>query len=79
MRHTAFLHNEVPGITIPEAIQAQLTYAGDEAKYEGVRIAVASIAKMRARDSGWIAGVYLMPAFNRYDLAAEIVEACHTT
>jgi homocysteine S-methyltransferase len=80
-RHAAFLHNEVPGITIPEAIHTRLARAGDDAKYEGVRIAQALIAQMRGLDeaSGWIAGVYLMPAFNRYDLAAEIVEACPTT
>jgi homocysteine S-methyltransferase len=79
VRHAAFLHNEVPGITIPEAIHERLAHARDEAKYEGVRIAEELIANMRERDGGWIAGVYLMPAFNRYDLAAEIVEACHTT
>ena len=31
-----------------------------------------AIAEMR----DWASGVYLMPAFNRYDLAAEVVEAC---
>jgi len=69
-RHAAFLHNEVPGIRISEEIQGRLLNAGDSAPQEGVRIALELIEAVRP----WAKGVYLMPAFNRYDLAAEIVE-----
>ena len=69
-RHAAFLHNEVPGIRISEEIQGRLRNAGDSAPQEGVRIALELIEAVRP----WAKGVYLMPAFNRYDLAAEIVE-----
>jgi homocysteine S-methyltransferase len=69
-RHAAFLHNEVPGITIPEAIRARIQAAGEQAPQEGVRIAVELAGQMK----GWASGVYLMPQFGRYDLAAEIVE-----
>jgi homocysteine S-methyltransferase len=77
-RHAAFLHNEVPGITIPDGLHERLANADDKAKYEGVDIALEIIAQMRelGDTSRWVAGIYLMPAFNRYDLAAEIVEAC---
>jgi homocysteine S-methyltransferase len=70
LRHAAFLHNEVPGIDIPEFIQSRLKGAGEQAPYEGVKIALELIEEMRA----WSAGVYLMPAFKRYDLVAEIIE-----
>jgi homocysteine S-methyltransferase len=70
-RHARFLHNEVPGITIGEAFFDRLEDAGDDAPHEGVRIAVEVIAQVR----DWAHGVYLMPAFNRYDLAAEVIEA----
>jgi homocysteine S-methyltransferase len=70
-RHAAFLHNEVPGISISAEIQERLRQAGEGAPQEGVRIALEHIEAMRP----WAKGVYLMPAFNRYDLAAEIVES----
>ncbi len=72
VRHARFLHNEVPGITIAPEIFERLEAAGKNSPQEGVRIAIELIAQMRA----WAAGIYLMPAFNRYDLAAEIVETC---
>jgi homocysteine S-methyltransferase len=70
-KHMAFLHNEVPGIVIPEGIRRRIRNAGENAPQEGVRIAIELIGQMR----GWAQGVYIMPAFGRYDLAAEIVES----
>ena len=35
-----------------------------------MQIAVEMIERLR----GWAKGVYIMPAFNRYDLAAEVIE-----
>jgi methionine synthase I (cobalamin-dependent)/5,10-methylenetetrahydrofolate reductase len=69
-RHAAFLHNEVPGITIPEAIQERIRQAGETAPQEGVRIAIELTHQMQH----FARGIYLMPAFQRYDLAADIVE-----
>lgn len=70
-RHASFLQNEVPGITIPDDILQRIKDAGEMAPQEGVRIAVELIEQMRS----WAQGIYLMPAFNRYDLAGDIVEA----
>jgi homocysteine S-methyltransferase len=69
-RHAAFLHNEVPGIFIPEPIQSRLRVAGEKAPQEGVRIALELVDAMRS----FANGLYLMPAFSRYDLSAEVVE-----
>jgi homocysteine S-methyltransferase len=71
VRHARFLHNEVPGISIPSDIIDRLAEAGEDAPHEGVRLAVELVEQMR----NWAGGIYLMPAFNRYDLAAEVVEA----
>ena len=71
-RHAAFLHNEVPGISIPEALRERMQQAGEKAPQEGVRIALELIEQMRP----WARGIYLMPAFGRYDLAADVVEGC---
>jgi homocysteine S-methyltransferase len=71
-RHAAFLHNEVPGVSIPEELQLRMLGAEEKAPQEGVRIALELIEQMK----GWAGGIYLMPAFGRYDLAAEVVDGC---
>jgi homocysteine S-methyltransferase len=73
-RHARFLHNEVPGITIDKQVIDVLHEAGKKASKVGVQIAVDLITQMQS----WVQGVYLMPAFNRYDLAADIVGVFHT-
>ncbi len=70
-RHAAFLHHEVPGIEIPPDVMGRIAQAGDKAPQEGVRIAQELVAAVRP----WAQGVYIMPQFRRYELAAEIVEA----
>lgn len=70
-RHARFLHNEVPGIVIGPEIFERLERADKDAPREGVRIATELVEQARP----WAAGIYIMPAFNRYDLAAELVEA----
>ena len=70
-RHANFLHNEVPGITIPEPLRKRIEAAGDDGPKEGVKIAVEIIEQVKT----WAQGVYLMPQFSRYDLSAEIIEA----
>ncbi|MBN2549341.1 MAG: methylenetetrahydrofolate reductase, partial [Anaerolineales bacterium] len=72
VRHAAFLHNEVPGVSIPEQMRQRMEAAGSDAPRAGVRIALELVAQMKP----WASGIYLMPAFGRYDLAAEIVEGC---
>ena len=70
VRHASFLHNEVPGIKIPQPVRDRMARAGSPPA-EGVRIAKEMLEAME----GEIQGVYLMPAFQRYDLTAEVVEA----
>ncbi len=70
-RHAAFLHNEVPGISIPAETLARIELAGQDAPREGVRIAAELVQEIMA----WSQGIYIMPAFGRYDLVAEIIEA----
>ncbi|HJX41717.1 MAG TPA: methylenetetrahydrofolate reductase, partial [Anaerolineales bacterium] len=70
-RHASFLHNEVPGIRIPDATRQRIAGAGERAPEEGVRIAVEMLEQL----AEFVQGAYLMPPFGRYDLAAEIIEA----
>ena len=71
LKHARFLHNEVPGIIIPDSIFKRLEEAGHDAPQEGVRIAQELLAEM----SGLIQGAYIIPAYGRYDLAAQVVDA----
>jgi homocysteine S-methyltransferase len=70
-RHAAFLDNEVPGIEVPAWIKERIKAAGEKAPREGVRIAKELVEEMRPL----VDGIYLMPAFNRYDLAVEVIES----
>ena len=69
-RHAAFLHNEVPGIDIPVDLQERISYAGEDSPREGVNIALELIEQI----ASWGSGIYLMPPFHKYDIAADIVD-----
>jgi homocysteine S-methyltransferase len=71
LKHAHFLHNEVPGILIPDAIFKRLEDAGENAPQEGVRIAGELLATMRTLTQG----AYIIPAYGRYDLAAEVIDS----
>lgn len=71
-RHAAFLHNEVPGIEIPETLRERMDKASHPAE-EGVKIAQEILLELRR----FVQGAYLMPPFGRYYLAAEVVEALY--
>jgi homocysteine S-methyltransferase len=69
-RHAAFLQQEVPGIDIPPEIHASMQQAGDQGAREGIRLAIELIGQLKSIAQG----IYLMPAFGRFDYAAEIIE-----
>ncbi len=68
-----FWHHEVPGITIPAETREKMVAAGEHGARTGVQIAIELIQSIRSQ----VQGIYIMPAFNRYDYAAEIIEAVH--
>jgi len=70
LKHANFLHNEVPGISIPEETRKRIEAAGDEGVKAGVEIAVELVEQLKA----WAGGVYIMPQFHKYDMVADIIE-----
>ncbi len=70
-RNAEFLHKEVPGMQIPDAIRERMRKAGkgDDARREGIAIACEALEALRER----VAGAYIMPPLGRYDMAAEII------
>ena len=71
VKHALFLHNEVPGITIPDAIFKRMEDAGEHAPQEGVKIAQELMTQLRP----YVQGAYIIPSYGRYQLAAEVVDA----
>ncbi|MCK6626773.1 MAG: bifunctional homocysteine S-methyltransferase/methylenetetrahydrofolate reductase [Anaerolineae bacterium] len=69
-RHADFLHNEVPGINIPAGIRQRMRDAGEKGAQTGLAMARDLIRQLRPQ----VQGIYLMPPFDRYDLAAEVIE-----
>lgn len=68
-RNAEFLHNEFPGISIPEDVRERMRRAGDNGAAEGVEIAW----ELMARALPHFAGMYIMPPFNRHAAALELV------
>jgi methionine synthase I (cobalamin-dependent)/5,10-methylenetetrahydrofolate reductase len=71
-RNAEFLHNEVPGMQVPEAVRERMRKAGGGAagRKEGVAIAREMLAAVRSR----VQGAYIMPPLERYELALEVVD-----
>ncbi len=68
-RHAEFLHNEVPGITIPDATRTRMRAAGASGTEAGIEMADALLAAVENE----VSGTYLMPSFGRYEQAAALV------
>ncbi|MBX3188468.1 MAG: bifunctional homocysteine S-methyltransferase/methylenetetrahydrofolate reductase [Labilithrix sp.] len=71
-RNAEFLHNEVPGMQVPESVRERMRKAGSgpQARKEGVAIAREMLGAVRSR----VAGAYVMPPFERYELALEVID-----
>ena len=71
-RNAEFLHNEVPGMSVPDDIRERMRKAGngDEARKEGVAIARDMLFAVKDR----VAGAYVMPPFGKYELALRVID-----
>ncbi len=71
-RNAEFLHNEVPGMQVPESVRERMRKAGSgaDARKEGVAIAREMLGAVRHR----VAGAYVMPPFERFELALEVID-----
>lgn len=70
-KHAEFLHNEIPGMVIPEAIRTKLRSAGDQASRIGVEMTIEFLREAKSL----VQGAYLMPPFKKYDIVPQILEA----
>ncbi len=70
-KHADFLHNEVPGMRIPEKIREIMRTAGAEAPKQGVRLAQEFLKEAKP----CVAGAYLMPPFRKYSVIDMLLNA----
>jgi homocysteine S-methyltransferase len=69
-KHADFLHNEVPGMRIPEKIREQIRTAGENAAKVGVKLSREFLKEAKS----CVAGIYMMPPFQKYHVVDELLE-----
>jgi methionine synthase / methylenetetrahydrofolate reductase (NADH) len=70
-RHAEFLHNEVPGIHVPDQAREAMRTAGEK----GIAVGVDMCRKLLLEARDLVEGAYLMPSFGRYEVVARVAEA----
>jgi 5,10-methylenetetrahydrofolate reductase len=74
LRNAEFMHNEVPGATVPPEVMDRMRQSQDigpeRARQEGVAIAQETLAALK----GMVAGVQISPPLGKHSLALEVLE-----
>ncbi|CAN5258737.1 bifunctional homocysteine S-methyltransferase/methylenetetrahydrofolate reductase [soil metagenome] len=68
-KHAEYLHNEVPGISIPQEIRDAMEKAGEEGSQVGLELAEVLLDEVKSLCQG----TYLVPSFGRYEEMATLV------
>jgi len=68
-KQAEYLHNEVPGISIPDQVRRELQQAGDDA----LRIGLEHAARLVEQARPIVAGVYVVGSFGKYEPVADFV------
>jgi methionine synthase I (cobalamin-dependent)/5,10-methylenetetrahydrofolate reductase len=71
-RNAEFLHNEVPGMKVPEPIRERMKKAGtgEGGRSEGIAIAREMLLAVKDR----VGGAYVMPPFGKHEVALRVLE-----
>jgi len=73
-RNAEYLHNEVPGITVPEHIRARMKGLEKDA---GVQAGLTIARELIDATFSAAGGYYLIPPFGRFEMALELIEHIH--
>jgi methionine synthase I (cobalamin-dependent)/5,10-methylenetetrahydrofolate reductase len=73
-RHAEFIHHELAGVTLPDAVRERMRLAGEDGLAEGLKIAAEILEQVRDK----VAGVCIMPSFGRFDVAGELAASIKT-
>jgi homocysteine S-methyltransferase len=72
-RQAEFLHNELPGMVVPDGVRAQMREARD-GRETGLRLAHDLVREIQGR----VDGVYMIPSFGRYERILTLVREVRT-
>jgi methionine synthase I (cobalamin-dependent)/5,10-methylenetetrahydrofolate reductase len=67
-KNAEFLHNELPGVSIPPQVLARMRAAGKDGIAAGVEIAVETFSAVQ----DIVQGAYIVPAFDRFEVATQL-------
>jgi homocysteine S-methyltransferase len=68
-RHALFIHNELPGVKLTEDALRRMESAGANGVQEGLALS----REMIDACGRMVAGLYIVPSFGRYEVAAQLV------
>jgi len=74
LRNAEFLHNEVPGMQVPDDIMKKMVAASSKEKQREVGLAVAREALGAAAKMERINGAYVFPPFRNYQAVEKLLE-----
>lgn len=74
-KHAELLHNEVPGMFVPDDVFERMKRAGEHGREEGLLITREFIEQAREH----VQGVYVITSYGRYDAAIELVRLLKRT
>ena len=74
LKNADFLHNEVPGMQVPQKIRDRLREAGDRDAQREVGIAVAQEALAEVVQHPRVTGTYVFPPFGSYKAVLRVLE-----
>jgi homocysteine S-methyltransferase len=69
LRQAEYLHNEVPGISIPAPVREAMARAGNDGVQAGVDLSLQFLSRVEHL----VQGAYLVPSFNRIDPLASLL------
>ncbi len=75
LRNAEFLHNEVPGMQIPNEIMDKMRSAETKVQQQKTGIEIARKMLKQVIKSSRVKGIYLFPPFGRYESVLEVMEA----
>jgi len=74
VRNAEFLANEVPGVTVPEAVIARMRRANERSKEHAVAEGIAIAREMLDRVRGSVQGAQVSAPFGKVELALQVFE-----
>jgi homocysteine S-methyltransferase len=72
-RHAEFMHNEVPGMVVPDWLRQKMAAAKDEES--ALELGIHEAQKLSAEIRKVAQGLYLMPPFGNHTIAERVMEA----